>query len=133
VNPKLKGRLLVVLERFLALEGSLNDEADALKSINDSIYEAVSSLFSYFKDQTNRDALGRVLHVMAATNHTVTEVAHLCADINAFVEDRIDTPDYDRRLQAFSTITKKTGSSLTPRQWLPLLHNAGRLPQKVYS
>ncbi|KAL0938655.1 U3 small nucleolar RNA-associated protein 20 [Colletotrichum truncatum] len=119
VNPRAKGKILLILERFITILGSAEAEE---KTADIAIYETLSSLFSYFKDRENRQSLARVLSALAAKDDTLQEVADLCSALNAFVPNRIDEPDYDKRLKAFTQITKRE-SPLTVRQWLPLLHN----------
>ncbi|KAF6841414.1 heat repeat protein [Colletotrichum plurivorum] len=119
VNPRAKGKILLILERFITILGS--EEAEE-KTADIAIYETLSSLFSYFKDRENRQALSRVLTALAAKDSTLEEVAEICNALNAFVPDRIDEPDYDKRLKAYNQITNKV-TPFTARQWLPLLHN----------
>ncbi|KAH7328629.1 armadillo-type protein [Stachybotrys elegans] len=118
VNPKTKGRILLVVEKFLALPGAKQD-AGLLKEA----YEALSSLFSYFKDRENRESLSRALCVISSDDEELAVVGPLCVDLNSYKEQRIDEPDYDRRLKAFTAISASREEPLTPKQWLPLLHN----------
>ncbi|KAF9879683.1 down-regulated in metastasis [Colletotrichum karsti] len=119
VNPRAKGKILLILERFITILGSTEAEET---TADIAIYETLSSLFSYFKDSDNRQALARVLIALAAKDNTLQEVSDICSSLNAFASDRIDEPDYDQRLKAFNQITKRE-SPFTVRQWLALLHN----------
>ncbi|GKT63187.1 HEAT repeat protein [Colletotrichum tofieldiae] len=119
VNPRAKGKILLILERFITILGS---EEAAEKTADIAIFETLSSLFSYFKDRDNRQALARVLTALAEKDNTLQEVAEICSDLNSFAKDRIDEPDYDKRLVAFTRITNKE-TPFTVKQWLPLLHN----------
>ncbi|KAI9171464.1 U4 small nucleolar RNA-associated protein [Paramyrothecium foliicola] len=116
VSPKTKGKVLLVVERFLSLPSARKDQ-----SLVDEVYETLSSLFSYFKDRENREALSRAITVIAEGDESLKPIARLCVDLNSFKEGRIDEPDYDKRLAAFNGIAGQ--SQLPPRQWLPLLHN----------
>ncbi|KAK9417787.1 putative Armadillo-type protein [Seiridium unicorne] len=116
VHPKVKGGVLTILENFLRLE----DVSENL-ALRNRIYATISSLYSFFKDRSSREALSRVLAVFVSTEPGVQdEVASLCANLNSYVEGRIDEPNYDVRLAAFNTIPKK---DFTAREWEPLLHN----------
>ncbi|KAI8301137.1 U3 small nucleolar RNA-associated protein 20 [Colletotrichum sp. SAR11_240] len=119
VSPKAKGRILLILERFINILGASEAEDT---TANIAIYETLAALFSYFKDRENRTSLARVLTALAAKDATIQEVAELCSALNAFAPDRIDEPDYDKRLKAFTQITNKE-TPFTPKQWLALLHN----------
>lgn len=119
VNPRTKGKILLVLEDFVKLL-DMNSE----QSLWYEIYNATSTLFSYFKDRENRQSLSRVMLALAEQNEEIQEVADLCVKLNAFQERRFDEPDYDKRLEAFNAISLDRDEPLTPKQWLPLLHNA---------
>lgn len=118
VNPKVKGAILLILERFVVLE-SLQDDA----KLRRDLYETICSLFSFFKDRQNRQSLSRLLLVFATQEPAILEVADLSSELNSFVEGRLDEPDYDRRLAAFRAICKPRDVPFTIEQWLPLLHN----------
>ncbi|OLN97121.1 U3 small nucleolar RNA-associated protein 20 [Colletotrichum chlorophyti] len=119
VNPRAKGKILLILERFITILGSSEAEE---KTADIAIFETLSSLFSYFKDRENRQSLARVLTALADKDRTLDEVAKLCDALNSFVPNRIDEPDYDKRLAAYTQITKKD-TPFTAKQWLPILHN----------
>ncbi|KAK5990729.1 U3 small nucleolar RNA-associated 20-like protein [Cladobotryum mycophilum] len=118
VNPRLKGRILLIIESFVGLPDAGSDDT----LLND-VYMTISALFSYFKDRENRQSLCRVLLAISKQDATIAEVSNLCNDLNTFKEGRIDEPDYDRRLAAFSAIANKRDIALAPKQWLPVLHN----------
>ena len=118
VNPKTKSGLLQVLERFVPLYNLQNDS-----TLRDRVYNTVTSLFGFFRDRASREVLSRVLLVYAQTDLVMGEVAALCADLNSFNDTRLDEPDYDRRLRAFTSIVKQRETSFTARQWRPLLYN----------
>jgi U3 small nucleolar RNA-associated protein 20 len=118
VNPKTKSGLLHVLERFVPL---YNLQDDSL--LRDRVYNTVTSLFGFFRDRASREILSRVLLVYAQTDLVMGEVAALCTDLNSFNDTRLDEPDYDRRLGAFTSIVKERKTNFTARQWRPLLYN----------
>ncbi|KFH47307.1 U3 small nucleolar RNA-associated protein-like protein [Hapsidospora chrysogenum ATCC 11550] len=118
VSPRTKGRLLLVVENFVALISP----ADHPDLCND-VYETLASLFSYFKDRENRQALCRAVAAISVRDPGKTAVAELCVELNSYKEGRIDEPHYDRRLAAFNSISQKREVPLTPQEWLPLLHN----------
>ncbi|KAI6781059.1 U3 small nucleolar RNA-associated protein 20 [Emericellopsis cladophorae] len=118
VSPKTKGRVLLVVESFVSLIQPSEHE-----DLCNKVYETLSSLFSYFKDRENREALSRALSVVAAGDAGKSEVAALCAKLNSFKKGCIEEPDYDQRLSAFTSISKERAVPLTAEEWLPLLHN----------
>lgn len=134
VNPRVKGSLLLLLERFIQLDSENGAEPD--KTLQDKVYTTISSLFSFFKDRENRQTLCRVLSVFAAAQNgkgkaavayrqQLQAVADLCFDLNSYTESQLDEPDYERRLTAFGAINRPADDAtrFTAQQWLPLLHN----------
>ncbi|KAH0829854.1 HEAT repeat containing protein [Fonsecaea pedrosoi] len=98
VPPHVKGKLLLSVQRFLAVDATL-DESSHL-----DLLTLVSSLFNYFKDQANRQLLCDVLEMLATSNVQLAQITRLCKDVNAMSAERLDEIDYDRRLQAFQSI-----------------------------
>ncbi|KAI1177501.1 armadillo-type protein [Nemania sp. FL0916] len=118
VSPKTKSVILLMLEKFLALEGMVYES-----SLLDRIYSTISSLYSFFRDRTSRNTLSNVLAVLLRRQDRPLDLSELCADINAFRQNRIDEPDYDKRLAAFNSISKPRDTSYTLNDWQPLIHN----------
>ncbi|KAG6036880.1 hypothetical protein E4U41_005463 [Claviceps citrina] len=118
VSPKTKGRILLIVERFVGLPDAAKDQG-----LLGEVYETLSSLFSYFKDRENRRSLSRAMLAISKQDADLAEVASLCNELNSFKEGRIDEPDFDRRLAAFNAISMSREVSFTPKQWLPILHN----------
>ncbi|KAJ5286657.1 hypothetical protein N7478_002343 [Penicillium angulare] len=117
VNPKTKSGLLKILEHFLPLYNPKEDPA-----LSEQVFEAVSGLFDYFKDDINREVLARVFVALAAHDENIVEVASLCADLNSRSMKRLE-PDYERRLQAFRKVNDTLSQTLSAKQWRPLLYN----------
>lgn len=117
VSPKVKGSLLLVLEHYITLDDIHNDEA-----LRSSVYRTLASLFSFFKDKRNRESLSKVLLAYSTREPAVSEVAQICVGLNSYVEERLDEPDYDRRLAAFNAVSQRD-TALTMQQWMPVLHN----------
>lgn len=118
VNPKIKGRILLIVEQFVAASDAAKDVA-----LLSEVYNTLSSLFSYFKDRQNRHALCQAMNAISQQDADVAEIASLCLELNSFKEGRVDEPDYDRRLASFNAISTDRDIPWTPKQWLPLLHN----------
>jgi U3 small nucleolar RNA-associated protein 20 len=117
VNPKTKSGLLRILEHFLPLYSPKEDA-----ELSQQVFEAVSSMFDYFKDDANREVLARVFTALASHDQQLGQVAELCADLNSRSAKRLG-PDYERRLQAFRKINDELSQSLNAKQWRPLLYN----------
>ncbi|KAI2641196.1 armadillo-type protein [Xylaria nigripes] len=118
VNPKTKSVIVLMLQKFLALEG-MPYETDLL----DRIYSTIASLYSFFKDRKSRQILSDVLAVLLPRVHCAPDLVELCTSMNAFHPNRIEEPNYDRRLAAFNAISKPRDTEFTSRDWEPLVHN----------
>ncbi|KAI0964885.1 armadillo-type protein [Xylaria arbuscula] len=118
VSPKIKSVVLLLLERFLALDGMTYEQ-----SLLSQIYSTIASLYSFFRDRTSRETLSNVLAVILRRQNRAVDISELCADLNSFRPKRIDEPDYNKRLVAFNTIAKPRETPFTLRDWEPLIHN----------
>ncbi|KAJ6141548.1 hypothetical protein N7470_009938 [Penicillium chermesinum] len=117
VNPKTKSGLLKILQHFLPLYKPSEDP-----ELFEQVFDAVSSMFDYFKDDSNRETLAKVFVALASHDPELVEVAELCADLNSRSMRRLE-PDYERRLQAFRRISEELSQNLNAKQWRPLLYN----------
>ncbi|GAB1215182.1 hypothetical protein ATERTT37_004368 [Aspergillus terreus] len=117
VSPKTKSGLLRILEHFLPLCDPKEDP-----KLFQEVFEAVSSMFDYFKDDANREVLGRVFVAFAKHDPALTVVASLCEDLNSISRKKLEV-DYERRLQAFRKINEELWETLDAKQWRPLLYN----------
>ena len=117
VNPKSKGDILEALLHFIPLM-----ELSATDGLFDDLFEGLTSLFEYFKDQGNRTRLAQTFSALADIDPELSNVARICRDLNSFSTTRIDMPDFDRRFEAFQTLDV-VAKDFTARQWAPVIHN----------
>jgi len=118
INPRLKGDILILLDQIVPLYDFSGDEA-----FFDSAIRVVSSLFSFFLDAQNRLRLASVFQKLCVYDSTLMEAASLCEDLNAFSSARLDEPDFERRLRAFTIINDEKFDQFSARQWHPIIHN----------
>ncbi|KAL4922847.1 armadillo-type protein [Aspergillus aurantiobrunneus] len=117
VSPKTKSDLLHSLEHFLPLYNTKEDQ-----ELSREVFEAVCSMFDYFRDDKNREVLSRVFTAFANHFPELSQVASLCEDLNSVSVKKLEV-DYERRLQAFRSLNEDLWDSLNARQWRPLLYN----------
>jgi U3 small nucleolar RNA-associated protein 20 len=118
VTPKSKSEILQVLQHFIPL-CDIHDD----KELEGKAFRTISSLFGYFKDRNSRETLSHVLTTFAQGDQELQEAATLCADLNSFSTKRLDEPDFDRRLKAFSDINEDKWSHFSVKQWRPIIYN----------
>ncbi|KAI9376241.1 HEAT repeat protein [Aspergillus egyptiacus] len=117
VSPKTKSDLLRSLEHFLPLYNTQEDP-----KLSQEVFEAVCSMFDYFRDDKNREVLSRVFTAYANHFPELSQVASLCEDLNSISRKKLEV-DYERRLQAFRVLNDDLWDSLDAKQWRPLLYN----------
>ncbi|PWY78231.1 HEAT repeat protein [Aspergillus heteromorphus CBS 117.55] len=117
VSPRTKSGLLRTLEHFLPL---FDPEEDS--NLSDEVFEAVSSMFDYFRDNANREILSRVFSAFAQHDADLVKVASLCEDLNSISTKKLEV-DYERRLQAFREVNENLWETFNAKQWRALLYN----------
>ena len=118
VKPKSKGDLLRIIQHFIPLSSF-----QSIEVLQNRLFCIVSSLFGYFKDRVNRQILCKVLHTLADRDPELREITDLCASLNSFSAQKIDEPDFEKRLAAFNAINETKFKIFTPKQWRPLIYN----------
>ncbi|KAE8353599.1 armadillo-type protein [Aspergillus coremiiformis] len=117
VSPKTKSGLLRILEHFLPLYDPKEDS-----KLFQEVFEAVTSMFDYFKDEANREVLSRVFAAFAKHDPELVKVAALCEDLNSISRKKLEV-DFGRRLNAFRQINDDLWQKLNAKQWRPILYN----------
>lgn len=118
LTPDIKSKLVVSIQSFLRTEGMDIDEQSRT-----SLWELISSLFNFFKDQTNRLVLCQTLELLAHDQEEALEASRYCLDLNAVSSDRLDEPDYETRLSAFQAINSFPLRDNSTPLWLPIVYN----------
>ncbi|EXJ93149.1 hypothetical protein A1O3_01706 [Capronia epimyces CBS 606.96] len=118
VPPNVKGQLLASIHSFVDTGGNIIDE-----NSQKELYELVSSLFNYFKDQSNRQVLCEILDILSRYDASLEQAVRLCQDLNASSTQRLEEIDYDRRLQAFHAINALEVGQQNKLIWRPIVFN----------
>ena len=118
VNPRLKGRVLQLLDHFIPLH-----EFNFRQDHDSNVLTVISSLFGFFKDAQNRTLLVKIIENLACQDGRLEQPAKLCAQFNSFSSSRLDRPDYDSRISALNSIVDAESGSFDALQWQPILHN----------
>ncbi|KAL8987898.1 MAG: hypothetical protein Q9177_002952 [Variospora cf. flavescens] len=118
VSPRTKGDLLQILQHLMPQ----HDFAET-PELHNLIFATISSLFGYFKDRNNRVILVEVLSTLAQKDKELQRVAALCRSLNSYSQNKLDEPDFDERLRAFSSVNEHEFQKLTKKEWRPILYN----------
>ncbi|KAL8829181.1 MAG: hypothetical protein Q9191_002158 [Dirinaria sp. TL-2023a] len=118
VKSKSRSDLLRIIQHFVPLSGM-----KATEDLFQRLTSAVSMLFVYFHDRENRSCLCVVLDTLAQLDSELRHVATLCAELNAYSQQKVDEPDFETRLAAFEKINGTQPKHFGPKQWKPVLYN----------
>jgi len=120
VNENVKVDLLHVIHRLLSL---LRTENPQTATLSHTAYEIVSHLLQTLRGRQARLSVAEIFTGLASRDPSLEQLALLIKDLNSFDEHRPEDPDFDRRMEAFTVLNERLYSQLTPRLWLPILHN----------
>ena len=118
IGHKSKAELVQIVERFLPKAWESMPDVQTRR-----LFNTISGMFGFFRDQKSREIVVRVMHVFASRDQDLEAVAALCEDLNAVAEHKLDEPNFERRLAVFNTINETTFSSMSAKQWRPLFFN----------
>ncbi|KIJ63496.1 hypothetical protein HYDPIDRAFT_133895 [Hydnomerulius pinastri MD-312] len=121
VPEKTKVHLLTILNNLFPLIPELSDPTSPAYS---KVYELLSHLFLNFRSNAARTALTSTFNHLATVNPQLHVLACLLDSLNACSTKRMNEPDFDRRLTAFTTLNDQQYETLSCRDWLPVLYNA---------
>lgn len=116
VSLRVKGDMLESLSTILL-------DSDIPSSQLVDAYYGLSKLFLEFEEVYPRKSLCKLYTVFGVRVPRFQRVSKLLADLNAFSKDRIGSPDYETRLEAFKTINENIYADINPEEWQPLLYN----------
>ena len=121
ISEKTKVKLLSTLGYIFPL---LTELSNPLSTEFSKTYELLSLLFMSLRFTTSRFALTSTFNQLAVIHPNIRELASLLESLNACSLKRIDEPDFDRRLTAFTLINEQKYAIFSCREWLPVLSNA---------
>ncbi|EIW53914.1 uncharacterized protein TRAVEDRAFT_132229 [Trametes versicolor FP-101664 SS1] len=86
-------------------------------------YGLLSQLFQTLRSRQARLALVKAFRSLADAQSSVSSLADLMESLNAYSIRRLDEPDFDRRLEAFTQLNESLYKTFTCRDWLPIIYN----------
>ena len=120
VGERTKADILNIVANLLPLIPGLTEPNSSIYRVT---YDLISSLFQSVRSRQCRIALIAVFRALSIIDASLQELAEFLEQLNAFSSKRIEEPDFDQRLKAFTNLNEILHSSLTPHQWLPVLFN----------
>ncbi|KAI0268459.1 armadillo-type protein [Russula aff. rugulosa BPL654] len=120
VGERVKADILKIMANLFPLIPDLSEPSTSAHKLT---FELVSSLFQSVRSRQCRVALIAAFNALSSIDVSLRDLAELLEQLNAYSTKRIEEPDFDRRLEAFSKLNETLHTSLTPPQWLPILYN----------
>lgn len=120
IPEKVKVNLLKIISSLLPLIPDLVDQHTPVFS---KTYDLLARLFQSLRSNQARMALVATFRRFAEINSSLASLADLLESLNAYSIKRIDEPDFDRRLEAFTALNDVLYASLILQDWLPILYN----------
>jgi U3 small nucleolar RNA-associated protein 20 len=118
VPEKVKINLLKILYNLLPL---LPDMVDRSSTIYVKTYKILSQLFQSLRGRPARLILVSTFHCLARIDASLQPLADLLDALNSYSSKRLEEPDFDRRLEAFTSLNESLCRSFSPSHWLPLI------------
>ncbi|TFK50804.1 hypothetical protein OE88DRAFT_1680621 [Heliocybe sulcata] len=120
VPEKVKTDILKIVEHILPLAAG---EAGSGSSVYLQSYDVLSTLFQTLRLRSSRMALLGAFQKTTVVDSALESLVSLLDSLNAYSAKRLDEPDFDRRMSAFTILNEQLYPSFTIRQWIPVLYN----------
>ncbi|GME96278.1 unnamed protein product [Ambrosiozyma monospora] len=88
------------------------------------LYKSVSKLYQVYSERNIRTEVSKVFLSLAERFEEFAKVAPIVDDLNAYSKKRIQEPDFERRLSAFSLVNRQEYPNLTLVEWMPIIYSA---------
>ena len=120
VPEKVKVNLVKIMGDLFHLIPDLQDRQTLTYQ---KTYTLLSQLFQSLRSRPARLSLISTFHRFTEIDLGLQKLAQLLEEMNAYSTKRIDEPDFDRRLAAFSDFNENLYRSISCSDWLPILYN----------
>ncbi|KAJ3175962.1 U3 snoRNP protein [Geranomyces variabilis] len=119
VPETIKLEIIQILNNFLPILPALK----GCSPVDTPYYSLTSYLFGILETRDARVALIDVFARFATMVDRLLIVSEILHELNSYSTARMDEPDFNRRFATFAKINQELYLTLTPIQWLPVLHN----------
>ncbi|THG95629.1 hypothetical protein EW026_g6070 [Hermanssonia centrifuga] len=120
IPEKIKVDIISILKNLFPLIPELNDFTTDIYS---RTYNLLAYLFQSLRSRQARLALVATFRMFSENDKALLPLADVLESLNAYSSRRLEEPDFDRRLNAFTTLNETLYQSLSPKEWLPILYN----------
>ena len=120
VPETVKANMIIIISNLFPLISDLRNPASL--SFNKSL-TLLSQLMQSIRTRTARSALISAFRKLVEVDSSLSAISNLIADLNAYSTRRVDEPDFDRRISAFTQLDGDLSRNLSLAQWIPILYN----------
>ncbi|KAI0644852.1 armadillo-type protein [Trametes meyenii] len=120
VPEKIKVDMTTILCSLFPL---IQELADADSVVFAQAYTLLSQLFQTLRSRQARVALVKAFQRLASVQPTISLLAGLMDSLNAYSARRLEEPDFDRRLAAFTELNETLYKTFSRQDWLPIIYN----------
>lgn len=117
---KIKVDLVNITSSLIPL---VSDLADHSSTVYVKTHSALSTLLQNLRSRQGRIATALAFRSFSQVDEGLCKVVDLLEDLNAYSTKRIEEPDFDRRLGAFSVLNETLHATLSCNEWLPIIYN----------
>ena len=86
-------------------------------------FTLLSQLMQSMQSRPARSALSSAFRKLVEVDSSLLIISNLIDDLNAYSTRRVDEPDFDRRISAFTRLDGDLSRTFSLAQWIPILYN----------
>lgn len=120
VPETVKKNIINIISNLFPLIPDLQDPASP--SFH-KVFMLLSQLMQSLRTRHTRSALISAYRRLVEVDSSLLPLSGLIDDLNAYSTRRVDEPDFDRRISAFTRLDGDLSRTFTLLQWTPILYN----------
>ena len=120
VPEAVKANMIGIISNIFPLIPDLQDPASP--SFHKT-FMLLSQLMQSLRTRPVRSALITAYRKLVEVDSSLSPLSSMIDDLNAYSTRRVDEPDFDRRISAFTQLDGDLSRTFTITQWIPILYN----------
>ncbi|KAK0189706.1 hypothetical protein F5146DRAFT_1052188 [Armillaria mellea] len=121
VSEKVKTDLLTIVSHLIPLVPELKDDSSTEYN---KLYDALSQMFQTLRSRNSRLSLMAAFQSLGAGSTTLQTFVGLLQSLNSYSPKRLDEPDFDRRLKAYTELNESSLYSIQDPDELAIRNSA---------
>ncbi|CCJ29369.1 unnamed protein product [Pneumocystis jirovecii] len=118
IPEDIKNYILEIIQNLLPLSHKIHTD----HSFFCNIFKTLTPLFGVLENKNSRTILSNLMNIFSKINPQLEDVSNLIIDLNSF-SSKLDQPDFDRVLSAFTIINSSKWEEFDITSWTPLIYN----------